>query len=116
MALTAEDFAGFDVTLERKPVAGVTPGVIPPPIAEQMAQAAPKALADPDFELLVTAKDDAVLKQIIGYSRAWGAQQEPKLRITKIPNRKDMPNNVARLNVIKEEDVPEDSRPGRKRR
>ena len=54
------------------------------------------------------------VKQLALYSTAWGKGQEPKLRITKIPNRKDMPTWHARLSVAKDEEVPVENRPGRR--
>jgi hypothetical protein len=54
------------------------------------------------------------VKQLALYATAWGKGQEPKLRITKIPNRKDMPDWHARLSVAKDADVSVDNRPGRR--
>jgi len=54
------------------------------------------------------------VKQLALYSTAWGKGQTPKLRITKVPNRKDMPAWHARLSVAKDEEVPVENRPGRR--
>ena len=115
----ADDFGDFTVTVTRKPVGGVTEGQIPERLAAYLAEHAPKALpkdgqTSSDHELTLTAKDEATAKRLAGYARAWGARQEPRLRITKIPNRQDMGKNVARLSVVKDDDVPIENRPGRK--
>lgn len=60
------------------------------------------------------AKATATVKLLAGYATAWGKGQEPKLYITKTPNRKDMPNWHARLSVKKWDDVPTENRPGRR--
>lgn len=115
----ADDFGDFTVEVTAKPVGGVSEGQIPPKLAAYLAENAPKALpkdgqTTSDHELTLTAKDEATAKRLVLYARAWGARQDPKLRITKVPNRQDMTKNVARLSVVKDEDVPDENRPGRK--
>lgn len=110
----ATDFGDFEVTVERKPVAGITQGDIPEKLAQHLAANYKKALEGEDHELRLKARDEKTAKQLAGYARAWGARQEPKLRITKLPNGQRLPENVARLNVALDADVPEDKRPGRK--
>lgn len=111
----AADFDDFQVTVARKPVPGVVQGEIPPKLAEYLEKQVPGVLANPaDFELTLTAKDESQAKKLAGYAKAWGARQEPRLRITKVPNGKTYPENIARLSVVKDEDVPVESRPGRK--
>jgi uncharacterized protein YbjT (DUF2867 family) len=112
--MSEQDFGEFTIETTRKPVAGVTAGVIPAGLAALLAEHAPKALTDPDFELTLTAKDEATAKKLAAYSRAWGAQQEPKLYIHKVPNRRDMTNNVARLAVELDAEVKPENRPGRR--
>lgn len=109
-----EDFGEFSVEATRKPVGGVTETAIPEGLAKLLAEHAPKALNDPDFELTLTAKDEATAKKLALYARAWGARQTPKLYIHKVPNRRDMGTNVARLAVDKDEDVKPENRPGRR--
>jgi hypothetical protein len=112
---TSEEFGEFAVSVERRPEPGaVSVGKIPEPLAELLAEHAPKALADTNYELSLVAKDAATAKKLALYARAWGAQQDPKLYIHKLPNRRDMKDNVARLAVEKDEDVPAENRPGRK--
>lgn len=54
-------------------------------------------------------------KLLASYATAWGkGQTDPKLYITKVPNRKDMPDWHARLSVKNWDDVPKDNRPGRR--
>lgn len=106
---------GFKMEVTRKPVGGVTEKEIPPVLAEALKRDVPKALADPtNFEINLTGKDEAAVKQIVLYARAWGARQTPKLRIVKIPNPQHMPDTVARLSVALDDDVPADNRPGRR--
>jgi hypothetical protein len=107
-------FGPLTITLDRKPKPGITVGQVPPVLARALAENAPKALVDPDFELTLTARDEKTAKLMAGYARAWGAQQTPKLYIHKVPNRRDMPANVARLAVELDESVPPENRPGRK--
>jgi hypothetical protein len=108
------EFGEFSLEVSRKPVAGVTDVAIPEKLAELLKEHAPKALADADFELTLTAANPDDAKKLALYARAWGARQEPKLYINKIPNRRDMSANVARLSVKKDEDVKPENRPGRR--
>jgi hypothetical protein len=110
----SEEFGEFTIVAVRKPVAGVTSVEIPEGLAKLLAEHVPTALKDADFELTLTAKDEATAKKLALYARAWGARQEPKLYIHKVPNRRDMPANVARLAVEKDEEVPAENRPGRR--
>lgn len=71
-----------------------------------------KALGEATAE--AQARATATVKLLAGYATAWGKGQEPKLYITKTPNRKDMPNWHARLSVKKWDDVPTENRPGRR--
>lgn len=109
-----QDFDDFTVSVEQRPVMGVTTGEIPQKLVELLEQHVPHALKDPSFEISISAKDAAQAKRLAGYARAWGARQEPKVRITKLPNRRDMPDSIARLAVMLESDMPAESRPGRK--
>jgi hypothetical protein len=106
-----EEFGEFTLEVTRKPVAGVTEVQIPKALSDLLAKHVPTVLKDGDHELTLTAKDEAAAKKLALYARAWGARQEPKLYIKKIPNRRDMAVNVARLEVRKDEDVT--SKPGR---
>lgn len=109
-----DEFGDFSIATTRKPVPGVTAGVIPPKLAEMLAVEAPKALKDTDYELVLTAKDEPTAKKLALYARAWGAQQEPKLYIHKVPNRRDMGANIARLAVELDSEVSAENRPGRR--
>lgn len=110
----SEEFGEFSVEAVRKPVAGVTMVDIPEKLAKYLAEHAPKALADPDYEIVIRAQDKATAQKLALYSRAWGARQEPKLRITKVPNGKRYGDEVARLSVAKDDEVPAENRPGRR--
>lgn len=74
--------------------------------------AAQKALDEATAE--AQTKATKTVKLLASYATAWGKGQEPKLYITKTPNRKDMPEWHARLSVKKWDDVPKDNRPGRR--
>jgi hypothetical protein len=113
--MSTPDFDEFTIEVSHKPVAGVTVGEIPPALAKLLSEHAPKALGDKDYELTLTAKDEGQAKRLAGYARAWGARQTPKLYIHKVPNRRDMTKNVARLAVELDEEVPAENRPGRKK-
>ncbi len=107
----AEEFGEFTLAVTRKPVAGVTAGQIPGALAKLLTEHVPAVLKSSDHELTLTAKDEATAKKLALYARAWGARQEPKLYIKKIPNRRNMADNVARLSVELDKDVA--SKPGR---
>lgn len=109
-----DDFGEFSVVATQKPVAGVTDVAIPEKLAKLLAEHAPRALKEPDFELTLTAKDEATAKRLALYARAWGARQTPKLYIHKVPNRRDMADNIARLAVELDSEVPTENRPGRR--
>lgn len=136
MALTDTDLEGMTLVTERKPekAGGVTVSHIPAPLVALLEQEAPKALKDKDYELILrvpvrhaedaTAEDKAkahataisTMKQLVLYSAAWGKGQTPKLRITKVPNRRDDKDTpMARLKVENDEEVPAENRPGRRR-
>jgi hypothetical protein len=75
--------------------------------------AAKTALDEATAEAQKTAT--ATVKLLASYATAWGkGQTDPRLYITKVPNRKDMPDWHARLSVKKWDDVPKDNRPGRR--
>lgn len=137
MALTDADLAGFELTAEVKPekTSGVSVSTIPPVLVKLLEKAVPRVLdpKDPTDEIIlglpykpvaeneektVTADNrkgvENNVKQLALYAAAWGKGQEPKLYIHKIPNRKEMAANVARLAVDKWEDVPKENRPGRR--
>lgn len=145
MAVSAADLEGFTLETEKKPdkVSGVTVSQIPEILVKLLATEAPKALKDPEYELVLRVpvkapkplKDDAsadakaehakateaaekqaesVVKQLALYAAAWGKGQDPKLYIHKVQNRKDMPKNHARLAVELDSDVPSENRPGRR--
>lgn len=107
----AEEFGEFTLEVTRKPVAGVTEVQIPKALSDLLSKHVPTVLKDGDHELTLTAKDEAAAKKLALYARAWGARQEPKLWIKKIPNRRDMSANVARLSV--EVETEETKKPGR---
>jgi hypothetical protein len=109
--MAEQEFGEFTMEVTRKPVAGVTQAEIPAALAKLLEQHVPTVLKSADHELALTAKDEATAKKLALYARAWGARQEPKLYIHKIPNRRDMKDNVARLSVELDKDVT--SRPGR---
>jgi hypothetical protein len=112
--MAAVEFDEFTITVTAKPVAGVVETEIPEGLAKLLAEHAPKALGNTDYELTLTAKDEKQAKILAGYARAWGARQEPKLYIHKIQNRRGMESNLARLAVELDTDVPAENRPGRK--
>lgn len=112
---TSLNLDDFTVEVARKPTPGVVAGTVPPKLAEYLAAKVPEVLANSaDNELIIAAADAGSAKALAGYARAWGAQQTPQLRITKTPNRRDMSDNLARLEVKLESDVPAENRPGRR--
>lgn len=112
--MATTDFGEFSVDVRTKPQPGVSAGEIPPALAKLLAEKAPGVVGSADNELVLTAQDEAKAKQLALYARAWGAQQDPKLYIKKVPNGKQYPDNVARLSVNKWEDVPTENRAGRR--
>jgi hypothetical protein len=107
-------FGEFSLTVSRKPVAGVSDVQIPELLAKGLSVEVPKVLKDKDHELVLTAASKEDAQKLALYARAWGARQEPALYIHKIPNRRDMGDNVARLSVELLSEVKPESRPGRK--
>jgi hypothetical protein len=112
--MAEQDFGDFTIVSEHKPVPGVTVGEIPSGLAELLESEYKKALDSADFELVINAKDEATAKKLAGYARAWGAQHTPKLYVKKIPNTRAHKDSQARLSVATWEDVPPESRPGRR--
>lgn len=110
----SDEFGEFTIATSRKPIPGITSVEIPPALAKLLAEHTPKALKEPDFELTLTAKDEATAKKLALYARAWGARQEPKLYIHKVPNRREMASNIARLAVELDSEVKPENKPGRK--
>lgn len=110
-----DEWGDFTVVATPKPVAGVTDVEIPPRLAELLKTETEKVLAsEGDKELTLTAPTPEKAKLLSLYARAWGARQDPKLWIHKIPNRKGMKDTVARLSVEKDSDVAPENRPGRR--
>jgi hypothetical protein len=112
-----DGFGDFSVVTSNKPIAGVTDVEIPKRLVEFLAKEVPAVLANSaDKELTLTAKDKATAQILAGYARAWGARQEPrKLYIRKLPNTKNMGENVARLAVSYDDEVPAENRAGRRK-
>lgn len=145
MALSDSDLEGFTLETEKKPdkVYGVTVSQIPEILVKLLETEAPKALKDPEYELVLRVpvkhpkplkegasteaqaahkeateaaekQAESVVKQLALYAAAWGKGQDPKLYIHKVQNRKDMPKNHARLAVELDSEVPSENRPGRR--
>jgi hypothetical protein len=116
---TDQDFDEYTVEVVHKPVGGVELGEIPEKLA-QLLSAHVGTLTredgsfDPDREMVIRAQDEKQGKRLLGYARAWGARQTPKLRVTKVPNGKRYDDRTVRLNVQKDEEVDPNHRPGRK--
>lgn len=108
------DFGDFTITTTHKPVAGVTVVEIPEALSKALAVEVPKVLESADLDLHLTARDEKTAKMIAGWVKAWGARQDPKLYIRRLPNRRDQKDNTVRFSVAKDADVPEANRPGRK--
>lgn len=116
---TDQDFDEYEVVVERKPVAGVEMGEIPEKLQTLLGQhlttlTREDGSFDPDHEVLIRAKDDAQASRLLGYAKAWGGRQTPKLRVTKMSNGKKYESNVVRLKMEKDEEVPPENRPGRR--
>jgi hypothetical protein len=109
----SEEFGEFTVSTQRKPVAGLVAGKVPEKLAELLAEHVPTVLASADLDLTLSAKDEKTAKHLALYVRAWGAQQEPKLYIRRLPNRRNQVDTEVRFAVAKDEDVPAANRPGR---
>lgn len=108
----AHEFGDFEIAVTTKPQPGAVTGEIPEKLAAHLEKSY-KAALEADKELTLKAASEKDAKLLAGYAKAWGARQDPKLRITKIANRQGMPDNVARLNVQLESDVAAENRPGR---
>lgn len=109
------DFGEFTVATEHKPVAGVVTVEIPKALADLLKVEVPKVLASNDLDLALTARDEKTAKLLAGYVKAWGARQDPKLYIRRLPNRRDQKDNHVRFSVALDSDVAEDNRPGRRK-
>lgn len=105
----------FDLEVTAKPTPGVVMVEIPEKLAKLLATKTPEVLGNPDKEIVLRAGTEAIAKQLALYAKAWGARQEPKLYIHKLPNGKQYDGTVARLAVELDEDVPPESRPGRRK-
>ena len=91
---------GLKIDVVAKPKQGVVTGKIPTELVELLETAVPEAMKDAgNKEIILTADNEAEAKTYALYARAWGYQQEPQLNIRKIPNRREMTDNVARLTV-----------------
>ena len=109
------DLGEFSVEVTTVAQPGVVAGKVPQALADLLAAKVPEVLKEPDKkELTIAAHDEASAKKIALYARAWGAQQEPRLYITKVPNRRDMENRYARLKVRLDSEVDDANKPGRK--
>lgn len=91
----------LSIRVERKAKPGVIKGEIPADLAGLLAAEAPKALKDPDYELILFDPElsEAEIKVQASYARAWGFQQDPQLNVRRIANHKGMKDNEARLTV-----------------
>jgi hypothetical protein len=108
------DFGEFTVGTQHKPVAGVVTVEIPKPLADLLAEHVPTVLKSNDLDLTLNAKDEKTAKLLAGYVKAWGARQEPKLYIRRLPNRRNQADTEVRFSVALDSDVPADNRPGRR--
>jgi hypothetical protein len=108
------DLGEFSITTVHKPVAGVTVVEIPKALSDALAKEVPAVLASADLDLHLTARDEKTAKKIAGWVKAWGARQDPKLYIRRLPNRRDQKDNTIRFSVALDSDVPSENRPGRK--
>lgn len=104
----------FTIEIKPKPVAGVSTKPVPEALAKHLTDMVPKVVKSDDHELTITAKTARDASELAAHAKRWGLSQEPKIYINKVPNGKIYPENVARLNVRYEADVPKENRPGRK--
>jgi hypothetical protein len=111
--MAEQDFE-FTIAVTPKPVAGVSLLPVPENLAKHLTTLVPKVLKDADHELTITAASKADAAKLAAHAKRWGSQQTPELYINKIHNRRDMSDNIARLNVRLMSDVPVENRPGRK--
>lgn len=109
-----DEFGEFTIVARVKPQPGVVQGEIPPALVKLLEENYKTALDSADQELILTAADAKRAEKLAGYAKAWGARQEPKLYIKKLPNGKMYPDTVARLSVQTWDKVPQDNRPGRR--
>jgi hypothetical protein len=107
----------FKIEVSRKPVAGVSTEPVPEDLAAHLAKLVPEVLKEnKDKELTITADNEREAALYAAHSKRWGTQQTPELYIHKLPNRKNMPSNIARLGVQLMADVQPENRPGRRSR
>jgi hypothetical protein len=87
-----------------------------PEITDKTSEAdkAKAVAATAEADTAANKKAVETAKQLTLYAAAWGKGQTPKLYIHKVPNRKDMPANHARLAVEEWDKVPKENRPGRR--
>lgn len=104
----------FSIAIAPKPVAGVSTKPVPEKLAKHLVDMVPKVVKSDDHELTITAANARDAAELAAHAKRWGMQQEPKVYINKVPNGKMYADNVARLNVRYEADVPKENRPGRK--
>jgi hypothetical protein len=105
------------VEVSRKPVAGVSTEPVPDELAAHLVKLVPEVLKEnKDKELTITADNEREAALYAAHAKRWGTQQTPELYIHKLPNRKNMPANVARLGVQLASEVTADNRPGRRAR
>jgi hypothetical protein len=105
---------GLKIEVVNKPKQGVVTGTIPQDLVDFLAPAVTEAMKDAgNKEIILSADTEAEAKTYALYARAWGYQQEPQLNIRKIPNRREMPDTVARLTVgLLEDAKPLGRKPG----
>jgi hypothetical protein len=104
----------FKLTVAPKPVAGITVTPVPEDFAKALAVEVPKVQKSADHELTITADSARDAAMYAAHAKNWGLSQEPQLYITKLPNGKRYPEEVARLNIRLMSDVPAENRPGRR--
>ena len=110
----ADDGLGdFTVAVSSRTINGVS-GEIPSKLAQHLATEVPKILGNPSMVLTLTARDEEAAKLLVSYAKAWGTQQTPKLYVRKLPNSRDIADNVARLAVVLDSDVKPENKPGRR--
>lgn len=104
---------GLTVEVSNRPQPGVAQGTIPPELAELLEAKVPEAMKAPeDKEIILQADSEKEVKLYASYAKAWAGQQEPKLFIRRIANRRDMPDTMARLVVCLLADAPKLGRSG----
>ena len=108
------DFGEFTVGTVHKPVAGVVTVEIPVKLADALSLEVPKVMKSADLDLHLTARDEKTAKILAGYVKAWGARQDPKLYIRRLPNRRDQKEDTVRFSVALDSEVDAANRPGRR--